>query len=96
LTPQEHVDFGDLTKALREMIQLNQELATVKFEAQKVQKIYTVLSTVKGNIPTNQRNAILVLFLLFFNTSHSFSSFIRLLLVICSIFASQIIVTICH
>jgi hypothetical protein len=63
LTPQEHVDFADLTKALREIIQLNQELTTVKFEAQKAQKIYTVLSTVKGNIPTHQRNAILTLLL---------------------------------
>jgi hypothetical protein len=56
LTPPEHADYNDLTRALREVVQLNQEMNSQKVEAQKFQKVFNVNSALKGNVPVRIPN----------------------------------------
>lgn len=52
LTPPEHVDYVDLTRASREIAALNFELATAKAEASKAQKLTHINTSLKGaNVP---------------------------------------------
>jgi len=51
LTPSDHIDYEDLTKALREITLINQEITPSKVEAQKIQKVFNVNNLLKGNPP---------------------------------------------
>lgn len=52
LTPPEHVDYVDLTRASREVSALNFELAVAKTEAFKAQKLTHINASLKGsNVP---------------------------------------------
>ena len=52
LTPPEHVDYVDLTRASREIAALNYELSPAKAEAFKAQKLTHINTSLKGaNVP---------------------------------------------
>lgn len=53
LTPNEHVDFADLAKAQREVANLNNDVTTMKQEAIKLQKVYNITASLKGNGPVS-------------------------------------------
>lgn len=51
LTPSDHEDYNDLTTALYEMERVNMEIQESRQEAQRLQKMYNVHVSLKGNVP---------------------------------------------
>lgn len=51
LTPQDHVDYIDLSKVYKEIGTLHNELSSLMDEGHKIEKVFSSMSLLKGSVP---------------------------------------------